>query len=110
MPITLYGWKLASDPSIGFELSLDSNGNTTVIDATHPDCISVMGQMTGILFEKNWLNVAKYGGQALKIQNIPNRDGSPRPPTDITFQNNLFYSTAYGPGSGYLLLIAGGKT
>jgi len=102
-----YAWKLASDPTIQFKPLAADGVTPATSDCCHPDCISIMGQMTGAFFEKNRANVARYGGQALKIQNIPYH-GITQPPTNITFQNNLFYSTTYTPSSGYLLNIAGG--
>lgn len=119
-----HGWKLASNPDIQFKSLLKDGITPATGDCCHTDCISIMAQTTDTLFEKNRIhatnNVAKGtpGGGALKIQNIP-RGGrsaqkSPigeitRPPTNVTFQNNLFYSTIYNAASGYLINVAGGK-
>jgi len=121
-----YGWKLASDPSIQFK-PLDKDGVTPRIgDCAHTDCISIMAQMTDTLFENNRAHatnvVAKGapGGGGLKIQNIPRSGRSTqaqsipieersRPPTNVTFQNNLFYSTIPNAAAGFLLNVAGGK-
>jgi hypothetical protein len=102
-----YGWRLESNPAVHIK-SLDRDGVTVVSgDCCHTDCISIMAMMTGALFEKNRAHAVKIGG-ALKIQNIP-RYGVSQPPTNITFQNNLFYSTTYNAASGFLINVAGGK-
>jgi|GEM_PF-4994261 len=119
-----HGWKLASNPDIQFKSLLKDGVTPATGDCCHTDCISIMAQTTNTLFEKNRVdvtnNVSKStpGGGALKIQNIPkggrSAQKSPiqeitRPPTDVTFQNNLFYSTHYNAASGYLINVAGGK-
>jgi len=119
-----HGWRLASDPNIQFK-SLRKDGVTPATsDCCHTDCVSIMAMMTDTLFEKNRLHATNTvangapGGGGLKIQNIP-RGGRAvqntpiqdrtRPPTNVTFQNNLFYSTKYNAASGYLINVAGGK-
>jgi hypothetical protein len=119
-----HGWRLASDPSIEFK-SLDKDGVTPRIgDCAHTDCISIMAQMTDTIFENNRAHATNTavkgsaGGGGLKIQNIPRGGRSAqttsalersRPPTNVTFVNNLFYSTAPHAGSAFLLNVAGGK-
>ncbi len=84
-------------------------------DSAHTDCISVMGQMTGGFFENNRAEVSERGGGALKIENIPLKVYTTPPaylnrhPTNITFQNNLFYSTGNPPVKAALFIVAGGK-
>jgi len=81
-------------------------------DSAHTDCISVMGQMTGGFFEKNRAEVSERGGGALKIENIPRTINGAvvnQHPTNLTFQNNLFYSTGNPPVKAALFIVAGGK-
>lgn len=119
-----YGWKLASDPAIHFKPLLKDGVTQAIGDCCHTDCISIMAQMTDTLFEKNRAHATNTAvknapsGGGLKIQNIPQGGRSPqntpvadrtRPPTNVTFLNNLFYSTNNNAASAFLINVAGGK-
>ncbi len=105
-------WVLVSDNTIQFRPYYQDGtanaGKPANGDSTHPDGISVMAMMTGGIFEKNRIVTSKYGGGGLKIENIP-LHGSPRPPTDLLFENNLFCGVDTPPVNAATMIIAGGK-
>lgn len=112
-------WVLEEDPTIEFRpfskpvLQPDgtiSPGTTAASgDSAHTDCISIMGQMTGGFFEKNECRVSEWGGHALKLDNVAPTANPPPHPTDLIFENNLFYSTSQPEVGAFIINIAGGK-
>jgi hypothetical protein len=112
---TSHPWRLISDSSTYFQPRNEVDTAAINGDSCHTDCIAVMGQMTGGLFEKNKVEAAPTGGGVLKIENIPRKISSNpdvyenRHPNGIVFRNNLFYAKANPEIKAALLIIAGGK-
>lgn len=96
-------WVLDSDPTVYFD-PLTVDGNPTTGDNAHTDGIAVMGPSQDVMWDANAVEVSKYGGAGMKIENLGGH------PKNHTFQNNLFYAMpAINPALGaYLLNIAGG--
>lgn len=97
-------WVLDSDPTVYFD-PLTVDGLPTTGDNAHTDGIAVMGPSENVMWENNAIEVSKYGGAAMKMENLGGH------PLNHTFQNNLFYAMpALNPALGaFLLNIAGGN-